>query len=119
MNYAESLAKIAGFAHLNNKGWDSYDAGPVTQHAIDTAIGLLDNILLIAGLAQRLPDAIVPTCGGGVQFEWDDLLFGLEAELDVSAKGRLELTLFSPDLSKEWTIGLDHLKLKEGNADDN
>lgn len=92
--------RICGFARLNSIGWDSYGAEPVTEAAILSALELSEYCNKNALPAWW----VVPTCRGGVQFEWKELIFGLEAELEVMPDGAYDLALFSADNNREWSI---------------
>lgn len=107
MNYPEALAKINGFAALTQKGWDSYNAEPVSQIAINTAIALAGT----CDRAGQMPDDIVPTPKGGVQFEYKSLLLGLESELEIFPNGLLELWMHDDAIQHEYTLRLRHLEI--------
>lgn len=78
-----ALAQLGEFAGLE-RGWDSYDAEPISPVALATARGLL---MLAAGEIRRRLEAparihVEPLADGGVQLEW----FGADAELEIEVQ---------------------------------
>lgn len=72
------------FSHLAKlpANWDSYGARPVTVKAIESALGLLGEVMYDD---LPLPD-IIPAASGGIQCEWH--IAGIDLELEVSAEGK-------------------------------
>ena len=64
------------------RGWNSYDAKPVSSEAVRKAIAFL------VDAASSIPDvvapAVVPTVRGGLQLEWHRQGVDLEIEFDPS-----------------------------------
>lgn len=66
--------RIGGFRDLGH-GWDTYDAIPISEHAI-----------CLAYVVCALP-SVVPTSNGGVQFEWHRM--GWDVEVEIHADGHI------------------------------
>jgi hypothetical protein len=63
------------------RGWNSYDAAPIEQGVVDTAI----EVLLLGG--QDLPTpSVAPTPTGGIQLEWGGEDDGVEIEIRHDGK---------------------------------
>lgn len=69
------LRELSGDPQFRREGWDSYQAQPLRNAAIQTALRFL-----------RAGPSIVPTSAGGLQLEWH--VADLDLELEIDAKGR-------------------------------
>jgi hypothetical protein len=65
------------------QGWNSYDAPPVSQRAVQTALAHL------AQMAGRPRPSLVPTSQGGIQLEWHGAQVDIEVECLPSGHARL------------------------------
>lgn len=81
------------------RGWNSYDARPVSAKALHGAIEFL--------LEYAAPDvdrpALVPTVRGGLQLEWHNN--GLDVEVEVAPDGHV--CFFAEDAAAERTVEVE------------
>jgi hypothetical protein len=83
-----ALERLIALADLE-RGWDSYDAEPISPIALATARGLL---MLAAGeirhqIATPVRIHVVPLGDGGVQIDW--LTVGARLEIEIQSNGTL------------------------------
>lgn len=87
-NFAE---KISEFSKLHSN-WDSYNADPISQDAITTALKTLTFLNSKGILSSGITVSVFPMRDGGIQFEFDSGLFC--AELEITINGELIFILF-------------------------
>jgi hypothetical protein len=83
-----ALERLIALADLK-RGWDSYDAEPISPIAVATARGLL---MLVVGevrhhIASPVRLHVLPLADGGVQLEW--LTADASLEIEVRSDGTL------------------------------
>jgi hypothetical protein len=85
LNWQEVLLREIISLQKLNRGWDSYDAPPISLDAMEFASIVLYNIMQPH---TPLPQ-VVPTSVGGVQLEWHERGIDLEIHVTGSYEGEI------------------------------
>jgi len=106
--YAPSQALSAGWFHPSvegissvlrlRRGWDSYDARPITHVSAQSALTFLSRVLE----ATTAPPAVVPLADGGVQIEWHR--GGLDVEIAFSPGDAPEMYIADHETGASWDL---------------
>jgi len=78
------------------RGWDTYDAAPVSERIVQRALGFLLRFLE----PSSPPPAVVPLSDGGVQMEWHR--GGLDIEVTFSPREAPEMYVRDIANGNEW-----------------
>lgn len=89
------------------ENWNSYGSASIAQSALQSAHRLLG----IAGELRSLPDAIVPTARGGVQFEWKTADRELEIEVTPSRDAVVCLS-FDEEPAEELSLSAEQITVE-------
>lgn len=79
--WVEVLVERMNAVAVLEKGWDGDRARPVTAHAAESALQVLQETMA----PQTVAPAVVPVADGGLQLEWH--LRGVDLEIYVEADG--------------------------------
>jgi hypothetical protein len=80
------------------RGWDTYDALPISYQSAEDALTFLSQIIDPAAS----PPAVVPLADGGVQLEWHR--GGLDVEFAFSPDEQPELYVADRETGTEWDL---------------
>jgi hypothetical protein len=81
------------------RGWDTYDARPISYKSAEDALTFLSQIIDPAAS----PPAVVPLADGGVQIEWHRR--GLDVEFAFSPDEQPEIYVADRETGSEWEVG--------------
>jgi hypothetical protein len=93
--FAELDRELMSLVNLE-ANWNSYGARPVHESTVRAASDLLRQLI-----RPSVPGpAVVPTSGGGIQFEWhtDDI----DLEIELASAGRLSAAFEDRASGEEW-----------------
>jgi len=94
IKYFNFVEKISKFSKLQ-ANWDSYNADPISQNAITTALETIDFLNNQGFLSSGISINVFPMRDGGIQFEFDSVV--ICAELEINANGELTFILFDDE----------------------
>lgn len=95
--FGPSLEGIGRVLRLG-RGWDTYDARPISRTSALSALSFLDGFLE----ATSSPPTVVPLADGGVQFEWHR--GGLDVEIAFSPEEEPEMYVADRESGQEWEL---------------
>jgi hypothetical protein len=85
---------INGFLNLQ-QNWDSYNANPISQNAIEGALEVLNQLKRSDIFSKGVEISVFPMRDGGIQFEFD--ANNLCAELEINIDGEMFYILYDQE----------------------